>query len=161
MPLRFWVLSIACSLLPDLDVIGFRFGVRYGDLIGHRGLAHSLPFAVIVGFILVLSAFPNVRRLSRRWWGLWAYFFAVTASHGMLDAMTDGGLGIAFFSPLDTTRYFLPWRPLTVAPVGLSPFMSEWGKQVVISEILWLGTPLVLLLGIVRAGRAVANQKQC
>jgi hypothetical protein len=28
---------------------------------------------------------------------LWIYFFVATASHGLLDAMTDGGMGVAFF----------------------------------------------------------------
>ena len=30
------------------------------------------------------------------WWSHVLYFFVVTASHGVLDAMTDGGRGIAF-----------------------------------------------------------------
>jgi hypothetical protein len=37
--------------------------------------------------------------------------FLATASHGVLDATTNGGLGVAFFSPFDNRRYFLPWRP--------------------------------------------------
>jgi hypothetical protein len=37
-----------------------------------------------------------------------AHFSFVTASHGMLDAMTDGGLGVAFFAPFDNARYFFP-----------------------------------------------------
>jgi membrane-bound metal-dependent hydrolase YbcI (DUF457 family) len=32
----------AVSLLPDLDVIGFSFGVRYANPWGHRGATHSL-----------------------------------------------------------------------------------------------------------------------
>ena len=27
-----------------------------------------------------------------------------------------GGLGVAFFSPFSNARYFLPWRPIRVAP---------------------------------------------
>jgi hypothetical protein len=34
--------------------------------------------------------------------------FLATAGHGLLDAMTNGGLGLAFFSPFDNHRYFLP-----------------------------------------------------
>src|SRR5437016_6138642 len=26
-----------CSIVPDLDVVGFSFGIRYGDILGHRG----------------------------------------------------------------------------------------------------------------------------
>ena len=42
LPIRFWVASVVCAMLPDIDVIGFGFGVRYGDMLGHRGLTHSL-----------------------------------------------------------------------------------------------------------------------
>ena len=39
------------SLLPDADVIGFRFGIRYADAWGHRGATHSLLFALAMGFV--------------------------------------------------------------------------------------------------------------
>jgi inner membrane protein len=41
-------LGVVCSVLPDLDVVGFRFGVPYGHLLGHRGLSHSIAFAVFL-----------------------------------------------------------------------------------------------------------------
>jgi hypothetical protein len=50
----------------------------------------------------------------------WTFFFLATASHGLLDAMTDGGLGVAFFSPFDKHRYFFPWTPIRVSPIGLT-----------------------------------------
>ncbi|MBK8609138.1 MAG: hypothetical protein IPL84_04125 [Chitinophagaceae bacterium] len=34
-------------------------------------------------------------------------FLLAAASHAILDAMTTGGLGVAF-SPFDNTRYFFP-----------------------------------------------------
>ena len=39
-------------MLPDLDVIGFFFGVRYDDMLGHRGITHSLAFAMAEGGIV-------------------------------------------------------------------------------------------------------------
>src|SRR5215472_1952228 len=45
-------LGIACSVVPDLDVVGFRFGVPYGHLIGHRGLSHSILFAACLSAAL-------------------------------------------------------------------------------------------------------------
>src|SRR6202043_386576 len=39
-PKRVWVVGAVCSMIPDLDVIGFRFGIRYGDFLGHRGFTH-------------------------------------------------------------------------------------------------------------------------
>ncbi|NIM12838.1 MAG: hypothetical protein GTO45_29905 [Candidatus Aminicenantes bacterium] len=54
----------------------------------------------------------------------------LTASHGVLDAFTNGGLGIALLSPFDTTRHFSPWQPIEVAPIGIWAFFSDWGVKV-------------------------------
>ena len=97
MPLKFWLLASACATLPDLDVIGLRLGIPYAHLLGHRGLSHSLPFAAAVSVVVMLACFAEMRRLSGRWWALLAFFFVIAASHGVLDAMTDGGQGSAFF----------------------------------------------------------------
>ena len=148
MPARFWLLGLLFSVLPDLDVIAFRFGVPYGYWLGHRGFSHSLLFAALTGAAVVLLAFRSEPRFSKRWWFLAAYLTAVTASHGVLDAMTDGGYGIAFFSPVDDHRFFLPWRPLTVAPIGVRGFFSRWGWDVLKSELLWIWLPLISALAI-------------
>ena len=145
MPPRFWVLSVGCAALPDADVLGFGLGIRYGDLLGHRGLSHALSFAVVVGLVVASLAFRE-RRFSPAWWALVGYFSAVTASHGVLDAMTDGGLGVAFFSPFDPTRYFFPFRPIQVSPIGVGSFFSEWGLRVIASELVWVGVPCLLVL---------------
>jgi hypothetical protein len=87
------------------------------------------------------------------WWALIAHFFLVTASHGMLDAMTDGGLGVAFFAPFDNGRYFFPWRPMLVSPIGIAPFFSRYGLDVLISEFVWIWIPIgvsVLILRILQ-----------
>ena len=149
MPLRFLTLSLFSSLLPDLDVIVFRLGIPYRHMFGYRGFFHSLTFALIVGLLVVLLAFRTVPRFSGKWWTLAGYFFAVTASHGLLDAMTSGGYGIAFFSPFDDTRYFLPWRPLVVSPIGVYGFFSRWGWNVIVSELLWIWMPTLMFLVIV------------
>jgi len=149
MPARFWVLSLICTLLPDVDVIGFFLGVRYGDKLGHRGFSHSLLFALLIAVLVTIAAFPAVRRFSKQWWALTGYFFLLTASHSVLDAMTNGGYGIAFFSPFSSTRFFLPWRPLEVAPIGVRGFFSRWGWDVLMSEALYIWLPVTLLLVIV------------
>lgn len=137
------LIGAACSVLPDLDVIGFRLGIRYGDLLGHRGLTHSLPFAAAVA--LVVAALPLWARgaLSRTTLGL--YVFAATLSHGLLDAFTNGGLGIAFFAPFDRTRYFSPFRPIEVSPIGFAAFFTKEGLSVLPSEILWVWLPAAAL----------------
>src|SRR2546423_14887298 len=80
MPWRCWVLSALCAVVPDVDVIGFAFGIRYGDMLGHRGLTHSLAFAFVLALAVVMFAFKDVPRWSRGWWALVVYFFIVTAS---------------------------------------------------------------------------------
>lgn len=70
----------------------------------------------------------------------------MTATHGLLDAMTNGGLGIAFFFPFDNTRYFFDWRPIQVSPIGIRNFFSEWGLRVIISEAVYIGLPGLGLL---------------
>lgn len=144
-PKRVWIAGAICSVVPDLDVIGFRFGIRYGDFWGHRGFTHSLLFAGLLATLVVLLAFrqaiPDLNRFA-----LWSYFFLATASHGFLDAMTDGGLGVAFFSPFNNTRYFLPWRPIRVSPIGVARFFSNRGLEVVQSELLWIWLPAALLV---------------
>ena len=87
------------------------------------------------------------------------YFFVVTASHGVLDAMTSGGYGIAFFSPFDNTRYFLPWRPLVVSPIGVYGFFSRWGWSVLTSEFLWIWIPTLTILVMVMLFRRVLRRQ--
>ncbi len=154
MPARFWVLAIVCSLLPDIDVIGFRLGVRYADSFGHRGFSHSLLFALLAAMVVVLAAFRREQAFSKRWWGLVLFFFAAGASHGVLDAMTNGGYGVAFFSPFDRTRYFLPWQPLHVSPIGIKGFLSRRGLSIMISELLSVWLPLVIVVAAIRYGRS-------
>jgi inner membrane protein len=143
-PKRVWVVGALCSILPDLDVMGFRFGIQYGDFWGHRGFTHSLLCAALLASFVVLVAFRQaVPGLGR--FALWTYFFLTTASHGFLDAMTDGGLGVAFFSPFNNTRYFLPWTPIRVSPIGIARFFSHRGLEAVESELLWISLPAALL----------------
>ena len=149
MPWRFWVLSVLCAVLPDADVIGFALGVKYADMLGHRGLSHSLSFAGVLGVSVVWGAFSAVVRCSRAWWTLGLYFSLVTASHGVLDALTNGGLGIAFFAPFDPTRYFLPWRPVQVSPISMAAFLGRNGLRVLRSELVYSWLPTALLCGLV------------
>jgi inner membrane protein len=160
-PKRVWVVGAICSVIPDIDVIGFRFGIRYGDFWGHRGFTHSLIFAAALASAVVFLGFrgglPNISPLS-----MWTYFFLATASHGLLDAMTDGGLGVAFFSPFDNHRYFLPWTPIRVSPIGLGRFLTSRGSAVIRSELLWIWVPAGVLVAsawLLRSRRPASNAK--
>jgi inner membrane protein len=129
------------SLLPDADVIGFAFGIAYADPWGHRGATHSLTVALLVGSAVGLVAHRFGRPLGRT--ALIASL--VLASHGLLDTMTDGGLGCALLWPFDQTRYFAPWRPIPVAPIGLD-FLSPAGFVIALTELVLFGPLLVYAL---------------
>lgn len=130
----FWA---ALSFLPDADVVGFSFGVRYADAWGHRGATHSLCVALALGTIVGCLA-PLARRPALRT-GVTATL--VLASHGLLDTLTDGGLGCALFWPFDQTRYFAPWRPLPVSPIGFG-YLSPYGLLVAATELV-VFSPLI------------------
>jgi inner membrane protein len=141
---RIWIAGALFSMLPDIDVIGFRLGVHYGDFWGHRGFTHSLFFAALLAGAALMFMFPQgVPNLSRA--SLWVYLFVATASHGLLDAMTDGGLGVAFFAPFSNTRYFFLWTPIRVSPIGISRFFGARGLAVMQSELLWVWLPTLAL----------------
>ena len=132
-------LGALCSVVPDFDVIGLYLGIQYGDMWGHRGLSHSIVFAALLGasFVAVWYRGKDMLAMTR----LFLYFFLCTLSHGVLDAMTNGGLGVAFFSPFDTTRYFFPVRPVLVSPIGVSEFFGEYGVRILASEAIWIWLP--------------------
>lgn len=146
----FWDLTIVCALIPDIDVISFRLGIPYGDFWGHRGFTHSLFFALLVGLTVAAIFIWRERRPWGRYWFFSLYFTVVCALNGVLDAMTNGGHGVALLAPFDDTRYFLPWRPIEVSPLTLKGFLTERGLEVIGSEIVWVWIPLVLLIVLSR-----------
>lgn len=84
---------------------------------------------------------------------LWCFLFVSTVSHGLLDAITDGGLGVAFLSPFDPTRYFFPFRPIQVASMSLWDLLGAHGVNVLISECVWVWVPCALFMAGVMATR--------
>jgi len=139
-----------CSVIPDIDTIGFWMGVPYGAPLGHRGLTHSVAFALALATSVAAIGFPRARHR----FGLFAFLFLCAASHGLFDAMTDGGLGVAFWAPFDNTRYFLPWRPIRVSPIGLTGFFGLRGLEILGSEIVAIWIPCLALGALGWAVRA-------
>ncbi len=161
LPRRAWLIGSICAVLPDADVAGMWWlDIPYGDLLGHRGLSHSLFFALIVAITFTWGPRILFRRSSSlttpRLFAL--YLFLCTASHGLFDALTNGGRGIAFFSPFDEGRYFLPWTPVAVAPIGVRAMFSEWGLQVMLSELTWVWAPLALVAALWSALRRLLGR---
>lgn len=129
---RFFAFS-AASLLPDADVIAFGLGIPYEAPFGHRGASHSIVFALLSGLVAGLIAARGTTRARGLRVGL--FIGAIIATHGPLDALTDGGEGVALLWPFSTQRFFFPWRPLPVAPIGIN-FLSRAGLAVAKVEII-------------------------
>ena len=129
--------AAVASILPDADAIGFYLGIPYEHTLGHRGFSHSITFALIIGLLGVLLA----SRLHVRRTTAFLVLFISVFSHGVLDAVTSGGLGIAFFSPFSNERYFLPWRVISVSPLSIERFISRRGLEILKSEFVWIWIP--------------------
>ena len=140
MPPRVWIAGAIFSMLPDADVLGFRLGISYGDVLGHRGFTHSLVFAAALAGLGAFALFPRSAGSRLRTLGC-AYLFLAMASHGLLDALTNGGHGVAFFAPFENSRYFFPVSPIEVSPIGISRFFSSRGAEVLLNEMKWIWVP--------------------
>jgi inner membrane protein len=142
-------LAILSSILPDADVIAFKLGIAYDHPLGHRGFSHSILFALLWAGLVSF------------WLGKkdkWIYFlvlFFSTLSHGLLDAMTTGGRGVGFFIPFSNERYFFPWRPIKVSPIGIEDFFSEWGINVLVSELKYISIPCLIILMVLALVRKI------
>ena len=157
-PNHFWSLSLVCSTIADADVIAFSFGIPYQHLFGHRGFFHSSFFGLLMSIFLVCLFFRDVEIFSRQWSFYFIFFFLLSTSHGILDALTNGGLGIALLAPFDNTRYFFSWRPIMVSPISAGAFFTGWGLMVIKSELLWVWLPSFLMVAISMISRVVAGR---
>jgi inner membrane protein len=139
LPARTAIAGAALTIVADLDVIAFAIGIPYEDVLGHRGFTHSILFALLIAFLT--TALLRFDREDRR--AGFAFLFLCAMSHGVLDAFTDGGLGVAFFAPFHNARYFFAWTPVRVSPIGAG-FFSRRGLETVYSELLWVWIPAAI-----------------
>jgi inner membrane protein len=158
------VLGAACAVLPDLDVTGLSFGIGLDDPLGHRGFSHSIACAILVASIVAWA----VRRYAPAAVGvgrLWLYVFAASISHGLLDAMTNGGRGVAFLAPFSEQRSHFPFRPIEVSPLSVREFFTDRGVTIMANELLWIWLPSLALAALaiwlrrrsIAAGRLAAR----
>ena len=152
---RLLLAGVAASMMPDLDVVAFKFGIAYGDAFGHRGASHSLAFALSLGLI-AWSVAPGLRATR-----LAAFLFVglSTLSHAVLDMFTDGGLGVALWWPFSEERFFAPWRVIEVSPIGLQRFLSDRGMVVLQSELMWVWLPAMAVCGALFVTRREASRR--
>ncbi len=137
------------AMVPDADALGFFAGVPYESPFGHRGFTHSFFFALIWSGLATMLLFS---RSSVRWRAMVIVFLA-TASHPLLDMLTNGGLGVALFAPFSDERFFFPWRPIKVSPISITGFFTQRGWAVLKSELVWIWLPSSALLFAARSYR--------
>ena len=159
LPVWFWLLAGFLPIVPDFDVFSL---CAYGSLWGHRGFTHSLCFALGLSLPAVALTF---RFLPVRFWPLWGLFFLMVASHGILDAFTDGGFGIPFFWPFYNHRYG-PYGPIHVQDIGFE-IPDPRVSRSVRTELLYVWVPTTVLVSLVliyrcarRIGRQPANRPE-
>jgi len=154
-------LGVASSVLPDADMLGYYLGVPYSSLFGHRGLTHSFFFALAWTLLLVwLARRDPLKPGEKSWRGV--YLFLCIVSHGILDGLTTGHHGVAFFAPFDAGRYVLPGNVIPISPLGVQNFFTPRGWDIIKAEflIVWLPLGTIALLcwrGRLRMRRAAAR----
>jgi inner membrane protein len=136
-PGRLLLIGMTAAMLPDADVLAFRFGIPYAHQLGHRGITHSLVFALLLATLAWIFA----RQLASSRKHAFSFMFFATASHPLLDMLTNGGLGVALIWPISNERLFFPLRVIEVSPIGIRRFFSSTGVRVLLSELQWIWIP--------------------
>ncbi len=153
MGFRLALFCLVSSAIPDLDVISFVFRIPYGSPWGHRGVSHSL-FAALAWALgaMIFAKWLQAPRVT-----VFVLAWISTTSHTLLDALTNGGKGVALLWPWSSERFFFGFRPIQVSPIG-SRFFSAQGLQVLGSEICWVGIPSILLAFVLILARHLGNR---
>jgi inner membrane protein len=138
-----WV-AIGCACWPDLDVIGYAVGVRETDLLGHRGITHSLFAALLVSALAALLWFRQLRVGSRAFLAAFGFLFLAAASHGLIDAMTSGAVGVALLAPFSARRFLFPFKLIPSCPLGVDELFGFWGLMTLANELLYVLIPVSL-----------------
>ena len=152
LPTRFWVVAGLAVALPDLDALLRPFSNTEAEQLvgGHRGLTHSIPFAMALAAVMVRS-----RVMGPGWIGsrlnLWIWLSLAIASHGILDIFTRYGEGVALLAPISWHQFKSSWTPLGTGGAcrGIVA-CAVWGLS---NEFLWIWVPSLMLVGLSRVLR--------
>jgi inner membrane protein len=138
--------------VPDVDIAFVWMGARYRGMFGHRGITHSVAFAVTLAAALVWLFFR--REPSRFRVRAGAVLLLAGLSHPFLDASMASGVGVALLAPFSAARYHSVFRPIRVTPPTGNPWLDPGGIRVTNSEIVWIWVPsLLLILAGIRLAR--------
>jgi len=122
-----WRLPVISGLLaaaPDLDLAGRRaFGIPAGSLFAHRGFFHSPFFLILLAAALAgIIARGHSHKVFFWLWLIWA---GCMVTHPLLDALTNGGIGVTLLLPFSRARLFFPWRPIYTPPAGVENLIGR------------------------------------
>jgi len=147
------------AVVPDLDTAFYGI-IPYAHFLGHRGFVHSPFFAILFAVALSSLFYAVSRKLGfRASLGVAAVFALAMASHGVLDAMTDAGLGVMLLYPISEERIFFPWRPFYAPPIKITSLSFTKVQMMLKSEL-----PIVLgcaaVAGTVRLALELMKSKK-
>ena len=131
--------GVAASVIPDLDIVGLKFGIPFEHFFGHRGFSHSPIFGLGIALLSLLTW----RKLGPSRSAVFGFVFISILSHGLLDAATNSTVGVAFLSPFSNERFLFPWRPIPVSP--MDRLLTFQGLMVVLVEASWVFVPCLMI----------------
>ena len=136
-PRRTWALAVFCAVAPDLDWFVSLLNLHRGHALNHRGAAHSLFAAMVLAAVVFLMGFRRDQRRA----AVWLCLTVAALSHGLLDACTAGGVGVALFMPFSDTRWACLWQPGWVAPLPVGREHVHTFLDSLWNEAFWIGLP--------------------
>jgi inner membrane protein len=125
------------ALAPDLDLLASVLGAPETTPLAHRGITHSIPFALALSFIIGLAFRGRGRgRLSA------ILAFGALASHGLLDTMSQLGNGPRLLWPFTSHSYEFAWRPIPGVSSAPDYLTTQAIPTLVVETLMFL--PLIL-----------------
>lgn len=143
---RYWMLAAACAAIPDIDALSLPLRLPPNDLLGHRGITHSVLFAVGLSAVVTALWFPRERVGDDRW-RIWLAMCLATMSHGLLDALSSYGHGVALLAPMWNQHLCFSSRPLGNIGVGHRGVLSL-SLRVAANEAIWIWMPSALVTSL-------------
>jgi inner membrane protein len=129
---RLCLVAAGCAALPDIDYLGWP--------VAHRGITHSIAFALIGALAATIIFFRSSdwRQSRARIALILALAFL---SHGLLDGLSTYSYGIAYLAPFSTQRFRLWWTPLGDPEGRLVGQLVQEALVVLLPAIVlsWLG----------------------
>jgi inner membrane protein len=134
------ITSLILGALPDSDTLIMGIFGR-GTVFDHRGVFHSIFFAIIVGTLVAFLFKKNGWISSTAFTKLAVLFSAVTFSHPLADGFSTGWrYGVSYLAPFDMTKYFWFASPLPLAPLSPTQLITSRGANLFLAEAAMLWT---------------------